>query len=149
MLRTEKYIVMGNPVPWARPGRTRCSTAAYDTQKREKEAYGWCLRTPRGHEELWKGPIHVDIVFYLKMNNNQEARKAERDQQPHTLIPDLDNLCKFILDAASNGVLYDDDRIVSRITAIKIWDKVPRTEMTITEMNVYRDGTPYLEVMPK
>ena len=40
---------------------------------------------------------------------------------PHTSAPDIDNLCKFVLDAL-NGIAYHDDRQVVQLKSLKLVD---------------------------
>jgi Holliday junction resolvase RusA-like endonuclease len=143
MLRSEKYVIHGKPVAWARPGRHggRC----FDTQKEEKESYGWAIKTTLGNDPLWTGPLHLNVIFYLPMVDGRRTYRGERDQQAHIRIPDLDNLCKFLIDSMSKDILFHDDCIIAKITALKLWDKNPRTEFTLTEMTIFLDGTPYID----
>lgn len=48
-------------------------------------------------------------------------------------FPDIDNLMKFVLDAAKD-ILYDDDRIVCILQGTKLYDLNPRVELTVTEL---------------
>ena len=54
---------------------------------------------------------------------------------PYTHKPDLDNLVKWICDAASNNVLYHDDAIIASIATKKLYDYEPRTIFTISEID--------------
>jgi Holliday junction resolvase RusA-like endonuclease len=49
----------------------------------------------------------------------------------HFFKPDIDNLLKFVLDAAS-GILYKDDSQICCISAVKRYHVNSRTEITLT-----------------
>ena len=133
--RSCTYIIMGVPIAWARPGRARHGMA-YDTQKSEKTEYGWHLKAEHGADELFSGAVHMDVVFFMPITRSaaQNKIKFERDGKPHIFVPDLSNLIKFIEDAASNDILYHDDCIIASISARKVWDLVPRTELTLRQL---------------
>lgn len=58
----------------------------------------------------------LEVTFWIPMPKSwSEKRKAAQDGQPHRQKPDVDNLCKGLLD------LLDDDSGVWRITAEKRW----------------------------
>jgi len=45
-----------------------------------------------------------------------KKKKAEMDERPHEQTPDIDNVCKALLDS-----IYSDDSHIWRITLVKIW----------------------------
>lgn len=49
---------------------------------------------------------------------------------PHTKKPDLDNLVKNPMDCM-NGIVYEDDRLVTKIFAEKCYGLEPRTEIRV------------------
>jgi Holliday junction resolvase RusA-like endonuclease len=132
--RESKFIILGKPVAWARPGKTRFSRDAYDTQKALKDDYKWFLKSEMLAEPLFEGPLHVELKFFMPITLGKEKRKREREGQYHIFASDLDNLIKFVLDAAKD-ILYTDDRIISSINAVKVWDSTPRTELLIRELS--------------
>ena len=133
MSKSMTYVIMGNPIPWARPGKSKYSHQAYDTQKAEKLDYGWVLKAHHGSDAFFEGPLHLDLIFYMPITKTTGKRKGERLGQYHIFKPDLSNLCKFIEDAATE-ILYHDDCIIASCSMKKVWDENPRTEMTITEL---------------
>lgn len=131
--REAKFIILGKPIPWARPGKSRYSRVAYDTQKDQKEDYKWFFKSEHGNAPLFEGPLHLDLKFFMPVTESHAKRKLERVGNPHIFVPDLSNLVKFVEDAAVD-VLFADDRTIASINAIKIWDETPRTEMIIREL---------------
>lgn len=59
----------------------------------------------------------LEVVFYLPMPKSWSKRKrAEYDNRPHQQKPDIDNLCKALMDA-----LFDDDCHIYNLNARKFW----------------------------
>lgn len=57
------------------------------------------------------------IIFVLPMPKSwSKKKKAEYDSKPHEQKPDLDNLCKSLLDA-----IYEDDSHIHTLNLKKIW----------------------------
>lgn len=133
MQRSGTYILACDPIPLARARYAH--KRVWDSQKETKLLCSMMLQDQHDDQELFKGPLQIDIVFFFKVPPSfSEKKKLERYGKPHMVKPDLDNLIKFILDIA-NDILYDDDCTVSSITAQKIYDENPRTVLSITELS--------------
>lgn len=104
----------------------------YDSQKelKKKVLQSVLMQLPHGFTPLC-GPLEMIVEFYFPIPK-AVSKKRRRDLigQPHDKMPDLSNLIKFFEDTF-NGVLYVDDRYISKITAIKIQDEIPRTLICI------------------
>lgn len=60
-------------------------------------------------------PVELSIVFYL-------ARpKSVRDREFPAVMPDLDKLCRAVLDSLTDAGIYADDSRVVRLTATKLY----------------------------
>lgn len=129
-MRTKSYKIEVPPVPWQRPQLN--GQRFYDGQQKDKVSFGLYLLKQHDGEPLFAKPIHMDIVFYMPISNNKGS-KVKQELAWHYCRPDIDNLCKFILDAL-NGVVWEDDKIIVSISAKKLYSKAPRTEFTITEV---------------
>ena len=64
------------------------------------------------------GPVLVTVLF--RFGRPKSHSKAARLDDNHTQKPDLDNLCKAVLDAL-NGICWADDSQVCQIRASKAW----------------------------
>lgn len=120
------YIILGNPIPLARARLTR--DRVFDPQKQLKLITGINLRTQHDERPLYHGPLHLDVVFFMPRAISNKAKSSY-----HSYKPDLDNLVKWICDI-STTILFDDDCIISKITASKVYDKNPRTEFTLVSL---------------
>jgi|ERR1700761_4119439 len=127
-MRTKSYCIKLSPIPWKRPSLN--GNRFYDAQAKDKLAFGLFLAKQHNDEPLFDTAVHLDIIFYMRIPKKGTARLPNA---PHYIKPDLDNLCKFLLDAIKDVIILDD-RIICSLSAKKVYDKVPRTELVITEV---------------
>ncbi len=73
------------------------------------------------------GPLHLRTKF--SFYTEDQALHG----RPYPDVPDLSNLVKFVEDVAT-GILYDDDALVTLITATKVWSEASCTEFIISEI---------------
>ena len=118
-----KYIVPGNPIPWARPRRDSRHGNRWFTAKRVEEhieCIRLCADQAMASRDPLEGPLKLEVRFY-----REDKRRV-----------DLDNLIKAVKDAMLPfhgwpGV-YQDDSQVTTLHAIKRLDpENPRTEVHI------------------
>jgi len=72
-----------------------------------------------------EGPLVVCLGFYMP------TKDKTRHGQPHTQVPDADNLAKLALDVIVKTGLIPDDRAVSMLVVRKTWSKAAGMCMTI------------------
>ncbi len=118
------YIIPGNPIPLARPRLSK--NGVWDSQKHIKFDIGVYLKFLHKNNPLFVGPLHLIITFF--MNPPKKNKNIW-----HITRPDLDNMVKFYMDVA-NGILYEDDSMVARITATKMYHAESRTEIIIEKL---------------
>ena len=128
------YTIEGTPVPLARArhgmGRT------YDSQKKLKFSCGLQLQSQHNGLPLILGPLKLEVVFFLHIPSGLRLDLIQGIYgTPHDTRPDLSNLIKYIEDVAT-GIIYKDDSQISIIIANKIFSAIPRTEFTITRLDV-------------
>ena len=80
------------------------------------------------HDPPWRGPVRVGLEFqFPRPKNHYRGGKPSPDRlrkdAPHLVAkrPDLDKLCRAVLDALT-GVVWVDDAQVVRLQAIKYFD---------------------------
>jgi len=126
-MRSKHYLIPLKPLAWRRAGLS--GTKFFDTQIKEKIAYGLYLNRCHGSDPIFDGPVEISVTFFMPT-----AQKKGKSGY-HYQTPDLDNLVKLLLDAiVSTNTIVSDDRIISVIKAQKVYDKVTRTEFTIREL---------------
>lgn len=142
------FTVLGTPVPQgsmiSQRGRVRHSSSERLTTWREVVAAA-CLenmRSSRYFEQIWRpwdGPIKLILSFTYK------PRTKAQSEQPKYTSPDIDKLCRAVLDALS-GVLYEDDRQVVQLEAhkyygqwVSVWDGgCKETSLSVNAMRLAR-----------
>lgn len=124
------YVLAGDPTPLARPRFYK--DHIYDSQKQIRLIAGITLQAQHGEHAFFQGPLRIDMNFYLKYS---VGRNKGLEATPHTRVPDIDNLIKFICDI-STGIIYADDRIVADIRARKWFSSNPRTEFIVSEVGL-------------
>lgn len=77
--------------------------------------------------EPFTGPLAVSITFYMP------TKDKKRWVGSHTMRPDLDNLCKAVVDAL-NGIVWQDDAIITRMIIEKTWARTGSVEVTVKEL---------------
>jgi Holliday junction resolvase RusA-like endonuclease len=75
------------------------------------EAAGKSVPGPMGNHELFKGPLKMELVFYML-----KPKSYPKSVVHHTKKPDIDNLAKAVSDGL-NGIFYKDD---SQIVDLRI-----------------------------
>ncbi len=129
-MKTKTYTIMGQPIPWKRPGHA--GTHFYDQQHHERLAWSLFLLQQHGNAPMFDGPLFLEIIFYMRIPINVKKRSK---CAWHMKIPDSSNLLKFVEDSITDtGTIWKDDCVVSKTLISKIYDKEPRTEITISEL---------------
>ncbi|MGG4288354.1 RusA family crossover junction endodeoxyribonuclease [Priestia megaterium] len=86
--------------------------------------------------ELMKDEIEVEVMFFMPIPQSWSKKKREAAVlKPHKSKPDIDNLLKGLFDAL-NGLIWKDDNLVSKVSAVKIY--VPQDEgimVTVKEID--------------
>jgi Holliday junction resolvase RusA-like endonuclease len=75
------------------------------------------LRYSRSGGACIDGAVRADIDFYFA------TPKRERWGQPHTHVPDKDNLEKAVLDALKDTGVFTDDKMVAGGAVFKWWSE--------------------------
>lgn len=125
----KNIVILGKPLSKARPRfrRNGGSIVTYNSQSKEEKFVGWKLKEAYGKEKPLSGPVDLTVLFVF------ERPKSNKDDNFHVGVPDIDNLLKFICDAA-NGILWEDDRQIARAHTTKIYGDTARTIITIREI---------------
>jgi len=79
-----------------------------------------------GDDSKFDSAVRVDAVFYMR-----KPRTVSR-QYPQT-PPDIDKVCRSLLDAVTHGGVWVDDALVVELHAVKTWaTNEPGVIVTIT-----------------
>lgn len=153
-----KIVIPGNPIADVRPRHKNIGnvTMTYDPLSKEKERVkkmilfevnktlnSDCKEIVMEASNLAQDcAFSVDLCFHLpipKSSSNSKKKAMHQGFIKMTKKPDIDNLCKFILDCA-NGILFPDDRMITTLIARKWYSENPRTEILI--LSNHQQGVP-------
>jgi crossover junction endodeoxyribonuclease RusA len=115
VFRRGSRIVLVESSPNVKPYRASVASAAY--------AAG---------AKVLHGPIFITVVFqFVRPKSHYTAKGALRDAAPrHVGKPDIDKLCRAVLDALT-GIAYADDSQVVALDASKVYGPTASTEIFI------------------
>lgn len=126
-----KYVLHGKPIPLARPRFS--GNRVYNKQYISQMAIRTHLRMIQGSHPILKGPIKLEVAFFMPMPSSWSSIKKHRMAgKPHIFTPDFSNMLKFYEDCAT-GICYVDDKLIYSVSGYKVYDWYPRTELTISE----------------
>ena len=111
-----KFTVQGKPHALKR--HRTYKGRQYDPSKDDKRVFALHC-DQHSPKEPFDFPLHVYLQFHFDNHKNE---------------PDVDNCIKFVFDAL-NGIFWKDDKIIHRVTAVKVFDGNARTEVVIMEVN--------------
>lgn len=127
--------IPGTPVAKGRPKfATRGKFVTAYTPKATKDAENVIsMEAKKQGVTAFSGPVELWIDFYMPIPKSVSKRERERlNNGPHIKRPDADNLAKLVLDAL-NGIAWEDDNQVFKLSIEKLYSDNPRTEIFIKE----------------
>lgn len=127
-MRSKAYCIKITPIAWQRALRN--GNRSYDLQTKDKVSFGLYLDQQHADEPFFEKPIHIDVTFYMPI---PKPLKERTSSLYNAGTPYLENLWKFLLDAMKD-ILILDDRVICSLSMKKVYDKEPRTELIITEV---------------
>jgi len=123
------YEIPGDPIALQRHRHSgkRC----YDPQKKAKQAHQWHIKSAINGLFPAHSAIKLVVEYHMPIPKSYSKKKAlECLLGPHTKKPDLSNLLKFTEDAF-NGILWEDDSIITEIETRKFYTREPKTVFKI------------------
>ncbi len=133
------FEVIGDPKGKGRPrfARNGKFTRAYtpsETVKYERHvAKSYADQVGR---VMLSGEIEMDIEAYFPVAKSISKRQRAlmlSGEMMHTKKPDIDNICKSIMDGIS-GVAFEDDKQVCVLHAEKYYGEEPKVIVTLKEL---------------
>jgi Holliday junction resolvase RusA-like endonuclease len=114
-------------------GRPQFSHHAFTpTRTREYENAIAVLAREQFTMEPFTGPIKVSITFYMP------THFQKRWGQPHTFVPDADNLAKSVADPL-RGIVWKDDSAIAILVLEKVWAERGSVEVAVTQLKTWED----------
>ena len=132
---TRHYLLPGQPVSLPRQRFNRHTGRSYKPTPYLKRAQkDRCILKAAHLGAPLDGPVKIWIEFHHKRPQRLLRKADPEEDMPRPHRPDIDNLCKHVLDV-SNGILYVDD---ARVTSLSASDRYcakgvqPHTTITMT-----------------
>ena len=128
-MSSKRYVLWSEPHPYIRSDKER---RVWDGIKQSRFIQITDLLEQHGDRPLFKGPLSIEIYFYLKSHD-----KAKKSPGPHDTFhysaPSVASLLKFFEEMAT-GVLITSAHQIATVKTYKRWDIQPRTEVIIEEI---------------
>ena len=130
---THTFVLTGRPIPLARPRLSK--GVVYDSQKDKKNAHTLELQIQKpANYIIPTRPLQLVATFFIPLpKSTTKYKRTNLLSKPHVLRPDIDNMCKYLLDVC-NGMLIKDDAQVASIHARKIWADQGKTTFQFVEI---------------
>lgn len=126
------YIIHEKPVPLARPRFSR--NHVYDSQSLEKMRDSLSIKFQHNGLKMFEDSIHLDVEFGFEFP--KRFTKKQKDfclHKPFANRCDLDNLVKYLADICI-GILYNDDKIITSMSARKVYAEKNYTKFSIRSL---------------
>lgn len=150
MTEALRFTIPGPPGHWR---RARLDTrAGYPRQFTDRKTRAWEDTVREAALAKCPSPIAIQVPcaltveFRLAMPSSKSGMKAWMNKRgmtgeppilwPHDGTPDLDNMVKAIKDGMTKARIWEDDRLVARLTAAKWWCRQgdERTDVEVSEL---------------
>lgn len=135
-----KFTILGEPMGKERPRFRRVGKYVQTYTPTKTKNYETKVRDSYYQDNVntrhLTGAIEAEIhgIFPIPVSVSKKLRaKMESGEEPYTKKVDADNLAKIVLDAL-NGVAYEDDKQVTKLTVTKVYGNDPRVEVTLREL---------------
>lgn len=123
--RIHTYVVYGEPA-------SLCRRRGWSDHKHTRMKWEIELTDQQDEKALFTGPISIDLTFYFPIPpRSRTSKTVPGAYYPHK--PDVYGFLAFFHEVAQS-IVYENDAVVTAITCRKMYDDVPRTEFTITEI---------------
>lgn len=83
------------------------------------------LLQPYRPDRPLSGPVALSLVFTWPWRASEPKKRRALGHAPHTSRPDLDNLCKTLIDRLVKLGFLEDDGLVVDLHALKWWGDEP------------------------
>jgi len=130
-MRMKTFLIPIEPVAWKRPGLNYQTKRLYDPQKEEKLLSGIHFVSQMKNELPFSGPVAITCYFFMKIPASKRKRRPLCSTKP-----DIDNLQKYYFDVLTDCKVLQDDCLICESHAFKIYDKNPRVEISISELEL-------------
>lgn len=127
------YEIPGPPIALKR--HRHSGKKCYDPQKKEKEEAQWQLKSALKGLFPAHNAVKLVVEYHMPIPKSYSKKRALKTiGTSHTKKPDLSNLIKFTEDAF-NGIVWEDDSLITQIEAKKFYSENPKTVFKIESVS--------------
>jgi Holliday junction resolvase RusA-like endonuclease len=119
------YVFYGEPTAMKFKSLDRFQHA---NQKQQQTMMAIDLQEQHETNTLFDGPLLFDITFFMKMGSGNPKQGSY-----HSAKPNLRDLMHFYRSLCET-ILFEKDCIIAKESCMKVYDKSPRTFITIQEL---------------
>lgn len=130
MARVKEYLINISPISWKKIDKFNHSF--YGEGLKDRNSFEIHLQNIHGDDPKFTTPIKVEATFFMPIPKAIGRRKK---YAWHTGLPEIDALQKFLIESINKSkIIWADDRLVSSLSSVKVYDKNPRTHFVISEL---------------
>ena len=129
MQRSLRYCLMGDPrlISNAHYAHGHIFNLLHETRIVLKTT----IASQHDEQPLLTGPLALNVTFYFPCSRNIPCKPNICRYAIE--LPPLENFVKY-LTALTKDICYENTAFISSINALKIYDKIPRTEFILSEL---------------
>ena len=131
------FTVMGVPMVKKRPRASMRNGHAVVYTPKDTVNYENLVRYTYQSDvgERLTGAIEMTVKAYFPIPKSISKKKREimaTEKEPCLVHRDVDNVCKLLMDSI-NGIAFDDDKQIYKLTGEKYYSENPRVEVELKE----------------
>lgn len=136
--RSYTYILKGEPE--ALVLRRSDDVIGWNSHKERKLVADISLESQHDDRPLFSGHISLYAEFYFPVPHPIRAKIKAKHGDMHSAKPCIFLLLNFLVHSAE-GIIFADTKVIVATQGIKLYDKEPRTVLTITELHEKKDSS--------
>ena len=98
------------------------------------------LLMPHRPAEPMQGAVKLVVTWRYPWRKSEPKRNRALGVMPCTTRPDVDNLCKILLDCMTRLAYWSDDGQVATLTVMKQWGDGPGIGIVVQDMTTVSDS---------
>lgn len=133
------YILKGEPE--ALVLRRSDDVIGWSNHKERKLITDISLESQHDNRPLLSGALAIDVSFYFPVPRSIRAKIKAKQGDWHSTKPSISLLFNFIEHSAEK-IIFADTGTIAKASYVKLYDREPRTVITITEMHGKKENDP-------
>lgn len=145
-MKSYSFFVPGDPVGKQRPrvARGHAFTPRKTVLYENAVIHAFLVCKPHTEPENspTRGPMDMALDMFYRIPESASKKQREKmlsGEIPCIKRPDVDNVCKSIMDALNGYAYYDDSQVIHQ-TAEKHWGITPGVQVTLKEIENEQSG---------